>query len=293
MQGQPTEHRFDTGQVRLAWFEWGRPGDPVVLLVHATGFHARCWDRTVAALPPGFRVIALDMRGHGRSDKTPPYGWESFGADLESFVAALGIRDAIGVGHSMGGHCVTHVAGRAPGTFARLLLVDPVIMDPALYGAHRHQGFERAEDHPVARRRDRWSSWEEMYARFAERLPFSRWRPAVLENYCRFGLLPDPAGDGWQLACPGVVEASIYLGSGRTDIYGLIPAIRVPAVVLRAPGREPGDTLMDFSKSPTWPGLAQAFQRGRDVFLPDHTHFIPMEDPDLVARFIVDPDAEA
>jgi pimeloyl-ACP methyl ester carboxylesterase len=49
---------------------------------------------------------------------------------------------------------------------------------------------------------------------------------------------------------------------------------------------------MDFSKSPTWPGLAAALPRGRDVFLPDHTHFIPMEDPALVARFIIDEAAE-
>jgi len=104
--------------------------------------------------------------------------------------------------------------------------------------------------------------------------------------------LPDPAGAGWRLACPPVVEASIYLGSARSDVHGLIPAVKVPVVVLRAKGREPGDTnLMDFSKSPTWPGLAAEFPNGRDVFLPDHSHFIPMEDPELVARFIVDADA--
>lgn len=292
MQGEPREHVFETGEVRLTWFEWGRAGDPVVLLVHATGFHARCWDKTVAALPEGYRVIAVDMRGHGRSDKIAPYGWISFGGDLEALVRGLGIRDAIGVGHSMGGHCVTQVAARVEGAFRRLLLVDPVIIDPAAYSSDRYQALDKAEDHPVARRRDQWSSWTEMYDRFADRLPFSRWRKDVLQDYCRYGLLPDPAGAGWRLACPPVVEASIYLGSARSDVHGLIPAVKVPVVVLRAKGREPGDTnLMDFSKSPTWPGLAAEFPNGRDVFLPDHSHFIPMEDPELVARFIVDADA--
>jgi pimeloyl-ACP methyl ester carboxylesterase len=293
MQGAPIERVFAAGAIRLRYYEWGPVGAPQILLVHATGFHARCWDQTVAALPDGYHVIALDMRGHGRSDKTGPYVWKTFGEDLEAFVGGLQIRNAIGVGHSMGGHCVAQVAGRIPAAFCRLLLVDPVIFDPEAYASDRHSAFEKPEDHPVARRRERWSSWEEMYERFAERLPFSRWQPAVLADYCRYGLLPDPHGGGFMLACPAVVEASIYLGNMQTDIHRLLPEVKVPVVVLRAKGREPGDTaVMDFSKSPTWPGLAAALPRGRDVFLPDHTHFIPMEDPSLVARFIIDEAAQ-
>lgn len=292
MQGEPTQHVFTGNGVRLAWFDWGRLGDPTILLVHATGFHARCWDQIVAALPEGYRVVAVDMRGHGRSDKIGPYLWSTFGADLAALVSGLGIRDAIGVGHSMGGHCVTQVAARVEGAFRRLLLVDPVILDPAVYELDRHQVFATAEDHPVARRRDRWTSWTEMYERFADRLPFSRWRREVLEDYCRYGVEPDPSGEGWRLACPAVVEAAIYLGNSANNVHKLVPQVSVPVVVLRAPGREPGDAnMMDFSKSPTWPQLAAEFPHGRDVFLPDHTHFVPMEDPELVARFIVDADA--
>ncbi len=297
MRGEPTQHDFDGSQVRLAYFTWPPAGSaenaPTVLLVHATGFHARCWDRTVAALPDGYRVIAVDMRGHGRSDKRGPYAWATFGHDLEELVTALGVRDAIGVGHSMGGHCVTQVAGHVSGTFRRLLLVDPVILDPEAYVTDRNPGYDTAEDHPVARRRNRWSSWQEMFERFRDRRPFSLWRPEVLEDYCRYGVLPRADGDGFELACPPVVEASIYLGNAQTDVYDLIPTLTLPVTVLRARGRDPSEPAeMDFSKSPTWPGLASAFPNGRDVYLPDLTHFIPMQAPDLVARFIADPDAE-
>jgi pimeloyl-ACP methyl ester carboxylesterase len=124
-----------------------------------------------------------------------------------------------------------------------------------------------------------------MRERFRDRTPFSRWQPGVLADYCRFGLLPQ--GDDWVLACPGEVEATIYMGSARTEIHEDIRRVAVPVTVLRAPGREPEDTnVMDFSKSPTWPALAARFPNGRDVFLPEHSHFIPMEDPVLVARFI-------
>jgi pimeloyl-ACP methyl ester carboxylesterase len=294
MSKQPIERSFHGSQVRLSYFEWNPEHTATVLLVHATGFHARCWDRTVAELGGAYRVIAVDMRGHGRSDKREPYVWDSFGHDLQELVAALGLQDAIGVGHSMGGHCVTQVAARLPEAFCRLLLVDPVIFDPEAYATDRYRGFTTAEDHPVARRRNDWSSWQEMYERFRDRHPFSRWQPEVLEDYCRYGLLPKSDGQGYQLACPPVVEASVYLGNTQTDVHELIPTIDLPVVVLRAPPRAPEDAqVMDFSKSPTWPGLASRFRNGRDVYLADHTHFIPMEDPALVARFILDADADA
>ncbi len=297
MKGEPTQHEFHGSQVRLTWFEWSAGNETAevatVLLVHATGFHARCWDRTVAALPEGYRAIAVDMRGHGRSDKRGPYTWSTFGRDLDELVDGLGLRDAIGVGHSMGGHCVTQVAGHVPGTFSRLVLVDPVVFDPDAYATDRYRGYDSAEDHPVARRRNRWASWQEMYQRFENRHPFSLWRPEVLEDYCRYGVVAAADGDGFELACPPLVEASIYLGNTQTDIHDLIPELTLPVAVLRGRARDPTDPPeMDFSKSPTWPGLAGEFPHGRDVYLPELSHFIPMQAPELVARFIADPDAQ-
>ena len=53
----------------LRVWEWATRGDPeaTVVLVHATGFHARTWDAVARALPGSYRVFALDMRGHGAS----------------------------------------------------------------------------------------------------------------------------------------------------------------------------------------------------------------------------------
>jgi pimeloyl-ACP methyl ester carboxylesterase len=185
------------------------------------------------------------------------------------------------------------VAAQRPEVFERLLLVDPVILDPELYGQTERAQLQSAEDHPVARRRNHWSSWEDMYARFEDRAPFSLWRREVLEDYCRYGVAPRHDGDGFELACPPWVEASIYLGNSRSDVHGAIPGITVPVTVLRARPRAPDQfDGMDFSASPTWPALAAEFPNGRDVPLPALTHFIPMQAPELVARFIVDPRAQ-
>ena len=280
----PTLRRLAVGDVELAYFEWHGEGDgPTVLMVHATGFHARCWDGVIRALG-GRRILALDMRGHGRSEKKPPYDWRQFGIDLAAFADVLGLEGAVGVGHSMGGHCVVQAAAAHPARFSRLVLVDPVILDPQSYGSL--PSFASAEDHPVSKRRDRWPSAEAMIERFKDRHPFSLWDPAVLADYCRYGLNPAPDDAGFVLGCPPLVEAAIYLGSAGRDIAHLFAEVVQPTAVLRARRKAERDGAMDFSQSPTWEGLAAALPNGRDVYLPQLTHFIPMQRPDLVAAHV-------
>ena len=276
------EQRVTVRGVDLAYFEWGSPAGQTVLMLHATGFHARCWDGVVRSLGDGYHIIAMDQRGHGRSAKRGSYEWSEFGADAAAFVDELDLDAVVGVGHSMGGHAITQAASQRPNRFRALLLVDPVILDPDAYA--EFPMFASPEAHPVARRRNRWRSTEEMYDRFADRHPFNLWDPAVLLDYCRFGLLPD--GDGFVLACPPRVEASIYQGSAGRDIGDAIGTLPHPVAVLRARGRDPGARntgTMDFARSPTWPGLAAAFPNGRDIHHPELSHFIPMQRPDLVA----------
>lgn len=274
---QPNELRLHANGVDLALFEW--PGDgPPVFFAHATGFHARCWDQVVARLE-GVHCYALDMRGHGRSEKPkPPYRWPDFGRDVADVCQQLGIEDAIGVGHSKGGYAVTMAAGLEPGTFAALLLVDPVIMQPENYGR------AMTGEHFAARRRNEWDSVDEMEARFKGREPFSRWDPAVLHDYVQYGLLPNPDGRGLVLACPPKIEAAVYAASGGDSIYDAIANVHVPVRILRGRQRQADDIVTDMSGSPTWKDLHTKFANAEDVPLPQYSHFMPMEDPGFIAQ---------
>jgi len=279
MSRSPKPSRLVINGIEIALWDW--PGDnPPVLLCHAAGFHARIWDQVVAHLPER-RCFAFDARGHGRSGKpSPPYAWRDFGMDVAALAEALMLSGALGVGHSLGGHAVTLGAALKPGAFSGLLLLDPVILD-----RHQYAGpWTKAKF--VAKRRNRWSSPQEMYESFSGRSPFDAWNRTVLRDYCVHGLAP--AEEGFILACPPDVEASIYEKSPslESNIYPEISTIPIPVHVVRA-GRfsEPANVM---GSSPTALDLAARFARGSDACLAEHSHFIPMEAPELVAKLILD-----
>ncbi len=172
-------------------------------------------------------------------------------------------------------------AASEPDRFQRLVLLDPVVFEPADY---HERPVWAGDEHPVARRRDVWDSPEQMYEAFHARQPYSRWQPDVLMDYCRYGLVR--TGDAFRLSCPPAVEEAVYVSSLDYDIHERVPDVTVDVTVVRANYRGAIEAARDFSLSPTWPGLAQQFASGTDVYLPDESHFMPMENPELAARLI-------
>lgn len=287
----PIESRRRVNGIELCLFEWGKKSNdqPTVLLAHATGFHARCWDAVVRHLGD-HHVVALDQRGHGRSDAPEITHWRAFGEDLAGLVDVLGLERIVGVGHSMGGHAMTDAAALRPRAFARLLLIDPVIAAPDDYGPG---GWKLSppggEPHPTAKRRNHFASPQAMVDRFRDRPPYAAFDPDVLRDYCTYGLRPAPDGDGLVLACAPQSEASVYMTS-RTNpgVFVSARSLDIPVHIVRVKLPPIDRDVMDFSSSPTWPGLAGEFRRGRETFLDDRSHFLPQESPALVARMILE-----
>jgi pimeloyl-ACP methyl ester carboxylesterase len=229
---------------------------------------------------PERHCLAMDARGHGRSSQPElPYHWRIFGRDVAAAAEHWDVRHAIGIGHSSGGHATVQAAALRPQTYRALLLLDPTIFPVEYYGT------PPPDANFTLRRRNLWASPDEMFERFKSRAPFVRWRPDILRDYCNFGVLPR---DGkFVLACPPAVEASIY-GNSRepgSNIYAEVAQLRHPVVVMRA-GRERKHGVFDLAASPTAPDLASRFAHGREVLLPEASHFIPMEAPERVAEEI-------
>ena len=267
--------------IRLACFEHGvaSADSPTLLFVHCTGFHGRIWDRIIEALP-GCHALALEQRGHGRSDKTSIDHWDVFGQDMSAFVEALALKDIIGVGHSLGAHAMVDAAA-ATGAFERLVLCDPTIAAPEAYGK-RPADLDDGRPHPTARRRAVFESPAEMATQLRPKGSYSLFDERMFNDYCEYGLVPGEDGQ-LTLACPPAFEASVYTAS-RTNagVFESARALDIPVHILRAKEPAPDRARFDFSTSPTWPDLVHEFKNAHEDYLPDCTHFIPMHMPERV-----------
>jgi pimeloyl-ACP methyl ester carboxylesterase len=111
----------------LAVDDGGRGGLPVVL-VHSLAGSSGHWARQLEHLRSNRRAIALDLRGHGRSE--PPsdgdYSIAGMAHDIAAAVDTLGLGQFVLVGHSMGGGVALAYAGAHPDRVAGLLLLDPI-----------------------------------------------------------------------------------------------------------------------------------------------------------------------
>ncbi len=103
---------------------WGPADGPAVLAVHGVTASHMCWP-LVAAMLPGARFIAPDLRGRGRSNELPgPWGMPQHADDLAAVLDSLGVDTAVVVGHSMGAFASLVFAHRHPSRVSSLVLVD-------------------------------------------------------------------------------------------------------------------------------------------------------------------------
>lgn len=270
---EPTSGFVETPDVRLHYVDWGgAAGRPVLLLVHATGFHARLWDPYIAALRDRMRVIALDQRGHGDSGPARNgYDWQYPTEDVFALITALGIEGCHAVGHSAGGTAVATCAALHPGSIARLTLIDPVLRDD------RGMGFPPDGANPMAertrRRRALWDSPAELEEAMRGRGAFARWQPEFLSAYAQHALRRREDG-AHELKCSPETEARVYEGAIRYDPWPALARLTAPSTLLRA-------TLVESGRVPLPAGSATRLPNCRD-FPVSATHFIPMEAPEAV-----------
>ena len=99
-------------------------GPPVVLL-HGAPQHSWCWRRVIPLLAPHRTVLAVDLRGCGRSE-APGRGYdgETMAGDVVALLDALGIASAEVVGHDWGGHVAWLLATRHPERLERALVLN-------------------------------------------------------------------------------------------------------------------------------------------------------------------------
>jgi pimeloyl-ACP methyl ester carboxylesterase len=275
----------DGVQVHVHDFGGGRPGGPVVLAAHPTGFHGMVWQRLAGELadpdgpagPAGVRVVAADLRGHGatRLPDGVVLDWDGFADDVLAVVDTLGLHGAVGVGHSKGGAALLRAEARRPGTFSALWCFEPVVFPPAI-AQGRDEGNGMAAQ--ALRRRDVFMSTLDALANFGSKPPMARFDPDVLAAYVVHGFEPvddeDPEGPV-RLRCRPEVEAETYRMGAAHNTFEMLASVSCPTVVARG-AVGPGPAV--FADS-----IAESLPDGRLLVREDQSHFGPLEDPDRTA----------
>ncbi len=247
-------------------------------MVHATGFHAHCYQPIARHLTGQFHVLAPDLRGHG--DSKYPTGtsmdWWNMAADLGAVIKHIGSDTPIrAVGHSMGGAVILMNEMLRPGAISDAWLYEPIII-PEILDMPAHPPTSMSDN--ARRRKNHFESRDEAFARYSSRPPFSRVDPEALHAYIDHGFADSPDG-GVVLKCPGEIEAQVF----DSTIIGLLP--RLVEIDMRATVVGSGDGGMPAQVAPL---VADQLPNGELISWPDNTHFGPFENPAGAASQILE-----
>jgi pimeloyl-ACP methyl ester carboxylesterase len=98
-----------------------------VVLIHGWGMSGESWDDVMAALGPGYRCLALDLPGYGRSQQSERVSVQDYAGVVDAFCRELELSDVTLMGHSMGGMITLLTTLEHPRSVGRLATVGAVI----------------------------------------------------------------------------------------------------------------------------------------------------------------------
>ncbi|MGE0572685.1 MAG: alpha/beta hydrolase [Dehalococcoidia bacterium] len=295
----PTAGTVVSAGLTLHYDEWGGEA-PLIVLVHGGRDHAGTWEDMVGHLPETWRLIAPDLRGHGRSDWAPgsAYSLWDYVADLDAVIrnAADG-QPAVVVGHSLGGAIALAYAGIRSHRVRAAVAIEPfglgrgMTAETALNGgisqdivkvtpaesripagdrlAAYFDHLEAAESRPGPVYR----SMEEAVDRMRAVNP--RVRPETIVRLAARAIRPVPGG-GFTWAFDGRVRLPAPGGFDKEDAADIWGRIQAPVLLVNSdPRGRDGRVQSD--------GFEEFFADCSIASIPDASHHVQLDQPAALA----------
>ena len=265
------ETPFTDGTVQVAGatihhLAWGEPGRRGIVFVHGGGAHAHWWTHVAAHFSRQFRVVAVDLSGHGDSDHRDAYAFEQWTEEVMASAEAGGIEGPpVVVGHSMGGFVTTVTAALHGDGLAGVVVCDSPVTapDPEIESYRLKTAFGKARV---------YESVEEAVARFRTIPPQEHYCDFVMDHVARRSLRPAEGGWEWKFD-RRIFEQ--FAGGMRGVAMPYLPQVRCRYALLRS---ENGLVTADIGAS-----MFEALGRVAPVIeLPEAGHHAMLDQPLLL-----------
>ncbi len=171
---------------------WGEPNTRGLVFVHGGGAHAHWWTHVAATFAEEFRVVAIDLSGHGDSTHRDEYSLEQWTDEVIAVAAAGQISGPpVLIGHSMGGFVTIATAARHAEHISGVIVCDsPVTQpDPEIGAYHLREAF----GHPRT-----YATIDEAVARFRTIPGQAHYLDYVMDHVARSSLAPVDGGFQWK-----------------------------------------------------------------------------------------------
>ena len=188
---------FEQGEVdvdgaAVRFLAWGEPGRRGLVFVHGGGAHAHWWTHVAAKFADEYRVVAIDLSGHGDSDHRETYSLEQWTDEVVAVATAGRIDGApVVVGHSMGGMVTIATAAIHADRLAGAIVCDSPVTEPdPEIEAHRlKEAFGKQRTYATV---------DDAVARFRTVPPQANYLDYVMDHVARRSLRPVEGGWQWK-----------------------------------------------------------------------------------------------
>jgi pimeloyl-ACP methyl ester carboxylesterase len=187
-----TDEHVEVGGARIHYLAWGEQGRPGLVFVHGGGAHAHWWTHLAATFADDFRVVALDLSGHGDSDHRDVYEIEQWTREVVAVADAAGSTGhPVVIGHSMGGFVTIATAAIHADRLTGVIVCDSPVTepDPEVESYRLKQAFGSPRT---------YSSVDEAVARFRTVPPQARYLDFVMAHVAERSLKPVDGGFQWK-----------------------------------------------------------------------------------------------
>jgi pimeloyl-ACP methyl ester carboxylesterase len=174
------------------YLSWGEPGRRGLVFVHGGGAHAHWWTHIAATFAPEFRVLAVDLTGHGDSDHRDAYDLEQWTNEVVAIIEPGGIDGPpVVIGHSMGGFVTIATAALHADRLTGVIICDSPVTapDPEVESYRLRTAFGRPRT---------YASVDDALARFRTVPPQEHYLDYVIDHVSRQSLRERDGGWQWK-----------------------------------------------------------------------------------------------